>query len=183
MAVSSSVSASRSEPSAPRTIAGSAAASYTTFSFWRMLSSVADIRSGAIGRKSKRCTRERIGGRELTGVGGGQHEDDVRRRLFQRLQQRIEGIAGELVHLVDDVDLVAAAGRRVLDVLAQRADVLDRRFEAASISMMSTLAAASAQAGHTPHGSALALRSGHSRARASSRAVVVLPIPRGPAKR
>src|SRR5262245_39278638 len=34
-------------------------------------------------------------------------------------------MGGELVHLVDDVDLVAPAGRRVLHVLPQRADLVD----------------------------------------------------------
>jgi hypothetical protein len=34
-----------------------------------------------------------------------QDEDDVRRRLFDRLQQRVERRPGELVHLVDDEDL------------------------------------------------------------------------------
>src|SRR5213076_931365 len=47
------------------------------------------------------------------------------RRLLERLQQRIEGGLRELVDLVDDVDLVAAPCRRVLHVLAQRADLLD----------------------------------------------------------
>src|SRR5206468_1094827 len=32
---------------------------------------------------------------------------------------------GQLVHLVDDVDLVAPARRRILHVLAERADLLD----------------------------------------------------------
>ena len=48
------------------------------------------------------------GDRHLLRVGGGQHEDDVRRRLFQRLQHGVEGVGGEHVDLVDDEDLVAA---------------------------------------------------------------------------
>ena len=56
--MSSSESASRSEPSAPRTITGSAAGSNGIFSSRRMRSRVSVSASGAIGRKSKRCTRE-----------------------------------------------------------------------------------------------------------------------------
>ena len=65
------------------------------------------------------------GGRDVARIGGGQHEHHVRGRLLQRLEQRVECRLGELVNLVDDVDLVAATGRRVLDVLAQRPDLLD----------------------------------------------------------
>src|SRR5437762_3441825 len=64
-------------------------------------------------------------GRDVARVGRREHEDDVARRLLERLQQRVEGGLGELVDLVDDVDLVAAPCRRVLHVLAQRADLLD----------------------------------------------------------
>src|SRR5206468_12417366 len=58
-------------------------------------------------------------GRDVARIGGGQHEDHVRGRLLQRLEQRVERRLGELVDLVDDVDLVAAARRRVLDVLPE----------------------------------------------------------------
>src|SRR2546422_979445 len=64
-------------------------------------------------------------GRDVARIGGGQHEDHVRGRLLQRLEQRVERRLGELVDLVDDVDLVAAARRRVLDVLPEGADLLD----------------------------------------------------------
>ena len=37
----------------------------------------------------------------------GEHEDDVARRLLERLEQRVERRRREHVHLVDDVDLVA----------------------------------------------------------------------------
>ena len=47
------------------------------------------------------------------------------RRLFQRFQQRIEAVAGEHVHFVDQVDLEAPARRRVLHILKQLAGVLD----------------------------------------------------------
>ena len=50
----------------------------------------------------------------LLGIGGGQDEHHVTRRLLQRLQQRVEGGRREHVHLVDDVYLVAPARRREL---------------------------------------------------------------------
>src|SRR5207244_12790425 len=62
---------------------------------------------------------------DLAVIRRREHEDDVRRRLLQSLQERIEGRLGQLVDLVDDVDLVAPARRRVLHVLAQRPDLFD----------------------------------------------------------
>src|SRR5436309_1744867 len=49
-------------------------------------------------------------------LGRGEDEDHMRRRLFQSLQQRVERLGGEVVYLVDDVDLVTGLSRRVLDV-------------------------------------------------------------------
>ncbi len=49
----------------------------------------------------------------------------MRRRLLERLQQRIERVGRQLMDLVDDVDLVAAARRRVLDVLPDGPHVVD----------------------------------------------------------
>ena len=47
------------------------------------------------------------GGQHLLRVGGGQHEDDVGRRLLQRLQQGVRRRRRQHVDLVDDVDLLA----------------------------------------------------------------------------
>ena len=47
----------------------------------------------------------------LLRIGGAQHEDHVRGRLLQRLEQRVERRRGEHVHLVDDVHLVPRAHR------------------------------------------------------------------------
>ncbi len=68
-------------------------------------------------------TARENGHRQLLRIGGGQQEFDVRRRLFQRLQQRVEAVAREHVHFVDQVDLEAAARRRVLDVVQQIAGI------------------------------------------------------------
>ena len=46
-------------------------------------------------------------------------------RLLQRLQHRVERVPGELVHLVDHVDLEAPARRRVLRGLEQLAHLVD----------------------------------------------------------
>ena len=63
--------------------------------------------------------------RHFADLGGGEHELGVRRRLFQGLQQRVEGRAGQHVHFVEDIDLVARRHRRVADRLVDRAHVVD----------------------------------------------------------
>ena len=63
--------------------------------------------------------------RKFLRVGGGQDELDVGRRLFQGFQQGVEGVAGQHVHFVDQVDLEAATARRVLHVVQQLAGVFD----------------------------------------------------------
>ena len=75
--------------------------------------------------------------RHLADFGGGEDELGVRRRLFQRLEQRVERRAREHVHFVEDVDLVARRHRRVADGVVDLAHVLDALCEAASISSTS----------------------------------------------
>ena len=62
----------------------------------------------------------------LAGLGRGQDEDRVRRRLLEGLQERVPRLRREHVRLVEDVDLRAPADRRELDGVAQLADVVDR---------------------------------------------------------
>jgi hypothetical protein len=62
----------------------------------------------------------------LVGLGGREHEDGVRRRLLERLEEGVPRLAGEHVGLVDDVDLPLARRRHVTDAVAQVADVVDR---------------------------------------------------------
>ncbi len=57
--------------------------------------------------------------------GGGQDEDGVGRRFFERLEQGVEGGRGEHVDFVDDVDFVAAVAGGEVDLVAQVADVVD----------------------------------------------------------
>ena len=47
------------------------------------------------------------------------------RRLFDGLEQRVEGLVGDLVGFVDDEDLVAVARGLVADVFAQFAHFVD----------------------------------------------------------
>src|SRR5205807_1062292 len=49
--------------------------------------------------------------RHLLDLGGGEHEDDVRRRFLNQLQQRVPCRRGEHVRLVDDEDAKAIARR------------------------------------------------------------------------
>ena len=65
------------------------------------------------------------GHRDLARLGGGEDEDDVLGRLLQGLEQAIEGLPREHVHLVDDVDLGARLDRAVAHALDQLADVVD----------------------------------------------------------
>ena len=65
------------------------------------------------------------GGGNLVRLGGGQHEDHVRGRLLERLQERVPRRGREHVRLVEDVDAAPAAHGLERDVLAQLADVVD----------------------------------------------------------
>ena len=56
-------------------------------------------------------------------VGRGEDHDDLRWRLFERLQQGVEGLGGEHVDLVDDVDLELADGGTKEDAFSQVSDV------------------------------------------------------------
>ena len=75
--------------------------------------------------KSKRWQRDRIVIGIFCDLGRGEDELDVRRRLFQRLEQRVERRRREHVDFVDDVDLVARSAGPKLHVLAQLADLVD----------------------------------------------------------
>ncbi len=63
--------------------------------------------------------------RDVLRLRGRHHEDDMVRRLFERLEQRVEGGVGDLVRLVEDVDLVAVARRAVAGGVAQLANLVD----------------------------------------------------------
>ena len=58
-------------------------------------------------------------------VGRAEHEDEVGRRLLDQLQEGVPGLRGQLVRLVDDVDLVAALDRLQHGAVANLAHVVD----------------------------------------------------------
>ncbi len=60
-------------------------------------------------------------------LGGGEDEDQARRRFFDDLQQRVEGLARQAVNFVEHDDLVAIARRPVLQALGELAHLLDFR--------------------------------------------------------
>ena len=76
-------------------------------------------------REDERLAARADGRQHLPEVGRAEDEDEVGRRLLDQLQQRVEGGVGELVRLVEDVDLVAALDRLQHDALADLADVVD----------------------------------------------------------
>ena len=63
--------------------------------------------------------------RHLANFGGGEDEFDVCRRLFQRLQQGVEGLRRQHVHFVEDIDLVARADRGVARRVGDLAHIID----------------------------------------------------------
>ena len=65
------------------------------------------------------------GDRHLADFRRRENEFGVRRRLFQRLEQRIECGAGQHVHFVEDIDFVAGADRRIADGVVDLAHVVD----------------------------------------------------------
>ena len=72
-------------------------------------------------RLAARAHREQ----HLRDVGGAEDEDEVGRGLLDELQQRVPGRIGELVRLVDDVDLVRPLGGLQQRPLADLAHVVD----------------------------------------------------------
>ena len=66
---------------------------------------------------------DRVG--HLVRLGRTEHELHQRRRLFQRLEQRVERLLGQHVNFVDDVDLVLRPHRLDADVGPERSNVVD----------------------------------------------------------
>ena len=63
--------------------------------------------------------------REVLRVGRREHEGHEVRRLLERLEERVPGVLRDLVGLVEDVDLAPEVRGRVVQALAQLADVVD----------------------------------------------------------
>ena len=124
---SRSDSASRRLPSAERASSCTAGGSKATPSAPRMCCSRAAIRDAGQALQVELQAARQHGDRQLLRVRGRQQELDVRRRLLERLQERVERVRRQHVDFVDQVDLVAPACRQVLDVLEQLARVVDLR--------------------------------------------------------
>ena len=123
---SSVPSASRKLPVAERASAATAGGGISIASASAVRRTTLAICS-TVGRwKSKRWQRSTTVAGTFVGLGRGEHEHGVRRRLLERLQERVPGRRREHVRLVEDVDLAAPADGRVGDALAQLADVVDR---------------------------------------------------------
>ena len=128
--------------------------------------------------------RERTVGSTFEQVGRAEDEDEVGRRLLDQLQQRVPGGVRELVRLVEDVDLVAALDRLEHDAVADLADVVDAALRrGVHLDHVERGAGGDRDAGVA---GAVGLGVGpcaQFSALARMRAIEVLPVPRGPAKR
>jgi len=177
-------SPSRMAPSARRAIAIRAASEALIFSFCASRRAGPGSRPGSLGGS-------RIAGSENNSRGdvlrGSSSKDElgVGGRSFQGLEQGVERLCRQHVNFVDDVDLVSAGGRQVLDVLSELADIVDLAVggavdfddvKAASVRYLDACGAFPARV--TPSGPYRSFR-----LFARMRAVVVLPTPRGPQKR
>jgi len=63
--------------------------------------------------------------RNLVRLGGGKNKKHPCRRLFQGLQKSVEGLVGEHVHFIDDINAVFAGMGSVAQPLAQVAHFVD----------------------------------------------------------
>ena len=129
----------------------------------------------------------RAHGREhLLQLGRAEDEDEVGRRLLDELQERLPRGIGELVRLVEDVDLVAALDRLEDDALADLADVVDPALRGGvHLDDVERGAVRDREAdGHVLSGvgDGPGVPAQFS-AFARIRAIEVFPVPRGPAKR
>ena len=103
----------------------SASGSTSTFSFAAILARCAHQHVGLDAAQVKTLAARQHRDRHLADFGGGEHEFGVLRRLFQRLQEGVERRRREHVDFVDDVDLVARAGRRIAHAVVDLAHVVD----------------------------------------------------------
>ena len=125
IAWSSIESPSRTEPSAARARSVSASGEISTFSWAAIRAEMLDQRLVRHALQVEALAAAQHRHRHLADFGGGEQELHMRRRLLQRLQQRVEGLLRQHVHFVDDVDLVARRDRPVAHALDQLAHVVD----------------------------------------------------------
>ena len=125
IAWSSSDSESRTEPSAARAMMPSASGSISTLLLRGDVGEMLHQHVGLDAAQVKALAARQHRDRNLADLGRGEHELGVLRRLLQRLQEGVERRRRQHVDFVDDVDLVAGAGRRVAHAVIDLADVVD----------------------------------------------------------
>ena len=113
------------EPSPASASRESAASSASTPSCVGDAAELAEDVDELDGVKAEVLAARADGLRDVFGLGGGHHEDDVVGRLLERLEQRVEGGVGDLVGFVEDVDLVLVARGAVAGGVAELADLVD----------------------------------------------------------
>ena len=74
-------------------------------------------------RKRLAATTHRVG--QAVRLGRAENEDHVRRRLLQRLQERVGRVGRQRMGLVEDVDAIATQHGLLIDAIANVADVID----------------------------------------------------------
>ena len=74
-------------------------------------------------RKRLAATTHRVG--QAVRLGRAENEDHVRRRLLQRLQERVGRVGRQRMGLVEDVDAIATQHGLLIDAIANIADVID----------------------------------------------------------
>ncbi len=110
-ACSSSDWASRTEPSAARAIRPKAASSIGHLLFLRDHAQIFDQHRDLDAPQIEPLAARQNGHRNLADFRRREDEADMLRRLFERLEKRVERVLREHVHFVDDVDLLARRTR------------------------------------------------------------------------
>jgi ribose 1,5-bisphosphokinase PhnN len=77
------------------------------------------------GMKAEMLAARPDGLRNVLSLRGRHHENDVRRRLFQGLEQRIERGIGNLVRFIQNINLVAVTRRAIAGGITQFADLIN----------------------------------------------------------
>ena len=155
---SSSDSPSRTEPSAARAISARASSSASPPSLATILLKCSHQHRHVDAAQIEALAARQHRHRHLAHFRGGEDELHVPRRLFQRLQQRVERALGEHVHLVDEVHLVAGDQRPVARALDDLADVVDAgvgggvHLQHVGVAPLHDLDAVAAELGHVEGG-------------------------------
>ena len=97
---------------------------FNTFRFTNLLQTADDVRiREAFEIKTLAAAEDRF--RYAVDFGGGEEELDVRRRLFERLEESVESLLGEHVYFVNDVNLETGTSGHIADVVTNLAHFVD----------------------------------------------------------